>query len=89
MRSMMLAYPEQRNLAAIDDEYLLGTDVLVAPVLHEGNTRAVTFSRGRWTNFWTAESFEGAMTKTVNAPLDRIPVYLRAGTTLRPFISKK
>ena len=85
MRSMALAFPDQSNLAVIHDQYLLGTDLLVAPVLDEGDTRRVMFPRGRWTDFWTGEVVEGGLTKTVAAPLGRIPVYVRAGVSLQAF----
>ena len=82
IRSMMLAFPDQLNLAAIDDQYLLGTDMLVAPVLQEGNTRQISFPKGSWKNFWTGEMIEGGITKKVNVPPGQIPVYLRAGSML-------
>ncbi len=89
IRSMMLAYPDKPNMAAIDDQYLLGTDILVAPVLQEGNTRKVTFPQGKWKNFWTGETIEGGTTKKVNARPGQMPVYLRAGTTLALYTSKQ
>lgn len=88
MRSMMLAFPDQPKLAAIDNQYMLGTDILVAPVMVEGNTRMVTFPKGGWINFWTDEKLEGGITKKVNAPPGQIPVYLRAGTTLQAYPGK-
>lgn len=69
---------------SFDNQYMLGTDVLVAPVLHEGNTREVTFPKGGW----TGKSFEGGTAKKVETPPGRMPVYLRAGTTLHAFTSK-
>lgn len=85
MRSMAMAFPDQPGLATINDQYLLGTDLLVAPVLDEGDSRRVTLPRGRWTDFWTGDVVEGGQTKTVAAPLGRIPVYVRAGVLLNAF----
>lgn len=89
MRSLLVAFPGQPELAGIDDEYLLGTDLLVAPVVHEGNTRLVTFPKGQWKDFWTGETMAGGTTKRVDAPPGRIPVYLRAGATLTTYQSKQ
>ena len=78
MRSMAMAFPDQPNLATIDDQYLLGTDLLVAPVLTESDSRRVTFPTGNWTNLWTNEVVKGGQTMLVNAPLGQIPVYVRS-----------
>ncbi|MBC8152016.1 MAG: hypothetical protein H7Z72_03815 [Bacteroidetes bacterium] len=85
MRSMAMAFPDQPGLATINNQYLLGTDLLVAPVLDEGDTRPVTLPKGRWTNFWTGDLVEGGQTQTVAAPLGRIPVYVRDGVRLEAF----
>lgn len=79
MRSMAMAFPDQPNLAFINDQYLLGTDLLVAPVLTENNNRNVTFPPGNWTNLWTNAVIKGGQTLLVNAPLGQIPVYVRQG----------
>lgn len=67
----------------IDDEYLWGRDVLVAPVLTQGATeRAVTFPAGSWVNYhhpWAA-AVSGPTTINVSAPLDEMPIYVRAGS---------
>jgi alpha-glucosidase (family GH31 glycosyl hydrolase) len=69
-------------LADCDDAYLLGRDLLVAPVHAAARERTVRFPRGRWTDFWTGEIIDGSTERVVDAPLDRIPVYLRAGAVV-------
>lgn len=81
MRSMLLAFPDQPKLATIDDQYMLGTDLLVAPVLDEGDSRRVTFPAGNWTNLWTQQRIKGGQTRLVEAPPGQIPVYVRGGAS--------
>lgn len=80
MRSMALAFPDQPELATVADQYLLGMDLLVAPVLDESDSRMVTFPAGNWTNLWTGQGIKGGQTRLVQAPLGQIPVYQRANT---------
>ncbi|OPZ85455.1 MAG: Alpha-xylosidase [bacterium ADurb.Bin429] len=82
MRALPLAFPGDATVADCDDEYLLGPDLLVAPV-HTGTlSRTVRFPAGRWTDFWTGEVITGPCQREADAPLDRIPLYLRAGALL-------
>jgi len=85
-RPLGLAYPELGLHP--DDLYLLGDDLLVAPVLTRGATsREVTLPAGNWIDWWDGSIHAG--TFTAPAPLDRIPLYLREGAIvplLRPTI---
>jgi alpha-glucosidase (family GH31 glycosyl hydrolase) len=61
------------------DEYLFGPDLLVAPVWKSGErSREVYFPKGAWRSYWDAhDRVKGPRTKTVDVPLDTIPVYVR------------
>lgn len=87
-RPVGLAYPELGQHP--DDQYLLGDDVLVAPVVDRGvRERAVVFPPGEWIDADTGERIAGPTTRTVAAPLERIPYYWRVGAPiplLRPTI---
>ena len=63
----------------IDDQYLLGPELLVAPVTTQGATnRSVYFPAGAsWEHYFTGKSVQGGQRLTVDAPLDTIPVYRR------------
>jgi Alpha-glucosidases, family 31 of glycosyl hydrolases len=63
---------------------MFGPDLLVAPVLHEGARERIVYlpADTAWTDAWTGEKIEGGQTITAAAPLERIPLYLRAGTKL-------
>jgi alpha-D-xyloside xylohydrolase len=87
-RPLGLAFPELAIHPS--DIYMLGDALLVAPVITAGaTTRQVDLPSGFWVEFFSGERFEGATQITAEAPLDTIPVYLRAGAPvpmLRPSI---
>ena len=79
MRPLCYDFPEDKNAWQIEDAYMFGADILVAPVLHEGmRQRAVYLPAGcNWQNHGTGEIIEGGRTVVAEAPLARIPVFLR------------
>lgn len=67
----------------IEDEYMFGRSLLVAPVVTEGASgRQVYLPRGRWLDFWTGEAFEGGAHIRCECGLDRIPVFVKYGSVL-------
>ena len=83
MRPLFVDFPEDDGSWQIDDQFMFGPDLLIAPVLTAGATsRSVYLPEGAWTNAWTGEQVLGAQTLNVDAPIERIPVFTRAGATL-------
>jgi alpha-glucosidase (family GH31 glycosyl hydrolase) len=83
LRALCLDYPADPASWRTSDQYLLGRDLLVAPVVYEGDTqRAVKLPSGDWYDFWSGEQLVGDQVLCVAVPLDRIPVYVRAGAIL-------
>lgn len=84
MRGLFLDFPNDPNVADIGDEYMFGPALLVAPVTDQGATsRSVYLPAGSdWFNFWTNERFHGGQRMIVSAPIDTIPVFVRAGSIL-------
>ena len=79
-RPLWLAAPEAPGARTNDTEWLLGTDVLVAPVLTQGATsRTVSFPAGCWTSV-SGATFAGPASATVAAPLASLPYFTRCGT---------
>ncbi|MCM1005529.1 MAG: DUF4968 domain-containing protein [Prevotella sp.] len=68
--------------ANISDEYLWGDNVLVAPVMTKGaRSHKVIFPAGEWIDFYNnALKYKGGTTATVQAPLDKLPLFVRAGS---------
>jgi alpha-glucosidase len=67
----------------ISDQFFLGPDLMVAPVTKEGaRKRKVIFPEGIWYSFWDQSVFEGPAELTIEAALDSIPVFVRAGAII-------
>jgi alpha-glucosidase (family GH31 glycosyl hydrolase) len=87
MRHLMLEFPADPKTYNCDDEYLIGDKVLVAPVIEQGATsRAVYLPQGSWTDYWTSNILDGGKQVTATAPLQQIPIFVRAGSIL-PFLN--
>ena len=84
MRPLFFDFPEDETCWSVEDQFLLGPDILVAPVLSAGaRSREVYLPDGtEWVCAWTDERLEGGQRTTGKAPIERIPVYVRAGKTL-------
>nr|WP_229668681.1 glycoside hydrolase family 31 protein [Edaphobacter acidisoli] len=84
MRGLFMDFPKDPKVANIGDEYMFGPALLVAPVTEQGaTTRSVYLPAGTdWYNFWTNERVHGGQRVTVAAPIDTIPVFVRAGSIL-------
>lgn len=86
MRHLMLEWPDDPKTYDAEYEYLLGEKILVAPVVEQGaNTRRLYLPKGAWVDYWSGEIIEGGKEVEISAPLDRIPILVRAGAVL-PFI---
>ena len=81
MRPLWFAYPADTRASLVDDQFLAGGDLLVAPVLHAGQTRRdVYFPQGEtWIGWWDGTRHAGGTTAQVAAKLDRLPLFVRAG----------
>lgn len=84
MRPLFFDFSSDLASFEIDDEFLLGPDLLVAPVLKQGaRQREVYLPAGTtWTDAWTDKVYEGGQSVLIAAPLSSIPLYTRATTQL-------
>lgn len=83
MRSLWLAFPDDPKAAAVEDAYLWGNSMLIAPVLEPGvSSRTVYLPRGGWWDFWGNTREEGGSEVSREVGLDTLPVYVRAGSIL-------
>ncbi len=83
-RPLWLAYPNDRRAAQQDQEWLLGPDVLVAPVVTQAAlSRTVYFPAGCWQSPTTRTRYHGPLSQTVAAPLDQLPYFFACGS--KPF----
>ena len=97
MRHLALVRPRDPQAVARDDEFMFGPHLLAAPVVEEGATqRELYLPRGRWVNLWRAatvaadgslklrraRALAGGRALTVKAPLEELPLFVRAGAVL-------
>ncbi len=84
MRALFMDFPHDEKVANIADEYMFGPALLVAPVVEQGATsREVYLPAGSdWYNYWTNEKVHGGQTITAKAPIDIIPLFVKAGSIL-------
>lgn len=82
LRALILEYPDDPVAALIEDEYLFGGSLLVAPILDETNRRKVYLPAGGWVDFWRKDTLRGPVWLDVEAPLDVIPLYVRLGSVI-------
>ncbi|HJD27709.1 MAG TPA: glycoside hydrolase family 31 protein [Candidatus Blautia avicola] len=80
MRPLFYDFPEDKKAWDIEDEYMFGPDLLVAPVLYEEQReRTLYLPEGLWRNINDGQEYEGGREITVSAPLDQLPVFAKAG----------
>ena len=81
MRALFMDFPNDPNIADIRDEYMFGPAFLVAPVTEQGATsREVYLPAGTdWYNYWTNERVRGGQAIKVDAPIEVLPLFVRAG----------
>ncbi len=83
MRPLMWHYPDDLTAREVEDQFLLGRDLLVAPIYQpRAHARRLYLPAGEWSSFWSGERFEGPGWITVRAPLDELPLFVRAGSIL-------
>jgi alpha-D-xyloside xylohydrolase len=84
MRALFMDFPGDPLVATLGDEYMFGPAFLVAPVTEQGAiSRQVYLPAGSdWYNYWTNERLKGGQTVRVDAPIDTIPLFVRAGSIL-------
>ena len=82
MRALFMDFPNDPNVLNLSDEYMFGPAFLVAPVTEQGATgRKVYLPAGAdWYNYWTNQKLKGGQTVMVAAPIDTIPLFVRAGS---------
>ena len=81
MRPLFYDFPEDQAVWDIEDEYMFGPDVLVAPVLYEGvRARELYLPKGSWININDQTQYFGGASVTADAPYEAIPVFVKQGS---------
>jgi alpha-glucosidase (family GH31 glycosyl hydrolase) len=80
IRPLFLEHPDDDATYDLDDQYLLGPDILVAPVLRSGaRSRMLYLPEGTWRHYWTGRRYDGGRWISVAAPVTQIPLFTTSG----------
>ena len=82
LRTLFFEYPEDRTSWLIEDEYLFGTDILVAPLMEEVSSRDVYLPPGHWTDYQAGETYEGTRWHHLQAGQIPVVMLLRDGAAI-------
>jgi len=83
IQAMVFNYPKDVNTYNIDDQYFFGDQMLVCPVIEKGaKSRTLYLPEGNWVDYWTGEKFTGKQHIITRTPLDKLPVYVKAGAII-------
>jgi alpha-glucosidase len=80
LRPLLYEYPNDPKTYYLHDQLLLGSHLMAAPVYRPGvEYRAVYLPEGTWFDWWTGEKYEGNQHILAHAPLEKMPMYVKAG----------
>ena len=81
MRPLFYDFPQDEKCYTIEDQYMFGPDILVAPVLEEGaKSRKIYFPEGtKWKDALSGKTYKGGQTVDYNVSIDNIPIFTRNG----------
>ena len=82
MRPMQFEFPGDPAIAYLDRQYMLGSDLLVAPVLSADGTVEFYLPEGTWTSLFTGETVEGGRWVREQHGFDSLPLYARSGAVI-------
>jgi len=83
LRPLLYHFPDDPETYSLSDQVLLGSSLLAAPVYRPGvEYRAVYLPEGRWYDWWSGAAYDGPIHILADAPLERMPIYIRAGSII-------
>lgn len=83
MRPLVMQYQDDERTYEINDEFLCGSSILVAPVVEQGKRiRDVYLPEGRWVDFWSGEVYDGKKYILKDAPIDTCPIFVKEGSII-------
>lgn len=81
-RALVVDYPEDKATYNVWDEYMIGDNVLAAPISDSASSRKVYLPKGNWYDFNTNKLYEGGQSYTIATSLEQIPIFIKEGTIL-------
>jgi len=82
-RPLFAEFPDDADVVAVEDQVMVGPALMAAPVFEPGaSSRRVVLPRGSWFDWYSGQSLEGGQALTVDAPLERMPLFVRADVAI-------
>ncbi len=89
MRHLMLEYPNDTTTYHLEYEYMLGNDILVAPIVEEkAIAENIYLPEGKWKCYWTKKIYNGGTYITINAPVTEIPFFIKEDASINSILPK-
>ena len=84
IRPLLFEYQDDKNTYEINDEFLCGDSILVAPVVEQGMRQKLVYlpKGSEWIDFWTGDSYNGGQYIIKEAPLDICPIFIKAASVI-------
>ncbi|EOD00792.1 glycoside hydrolase family 31 protein [Caldisalinibacter kiritimatiensis] len=83
MRPLFYHYQNDEKTHNINDQFLYGENIMVCPIVRPGaDRRMIYIPEGEWYDYWTGEKIEGGQYIIKEAPIDILPIYVKAGAIL-------
>ncbi len=83
MRAMVLEAPDEPQTHELNEQYMFGENLLIAPIMNEGETsKTIYLPEGEWTDFFYGSQRPGGQTIQYHADVDTIPVFVKQGAIL-------
>ncbi|WP_330948821.1 glycoside hydrolase family 31 protein [Virgibacillus sp. MG-45] len=83
MRPLLMEFPRDEKTYNINDQFMLGDNVMIAPIMMPSVTdRAVYFPAGMWIDVETGATYEGNKTHLIHAALDKLPIFVKRGSAI-------
>jgi alpha-D-xyloside xylohydrolase len=82
VRALVMDYPDDPATWTVDDQYMLGPSLMVAPLFTGQKKRMVYLPEGDWYDFWTQRKYAGGRRIEVEKPVDEIPVFVKGDSLL-------
>ncbi len=81
-RALVMDYPDDPAVRNISNQFLVGENMLVAPVIEGEKSRKIYLPEGDWYYFWSNKKYAGKSEYTIDVPLEEIPVFIKSGSIL-------
>jgi alpha-D-xyloside xylohydrolase len=79
---MVLEFPDDPHTYTLDLQYMFGSELLIALIYNSSGHRPIYLPAGKWIDFYTHEVITGPQTRFVDAPLEVLPLYIRANALI-------